>query len=60
MIILGEADFAWEFSKPVPVALEVKGLIITAFLDGKAVCSAIDADAPFPLKVLGATWRYNT
>jgi hypothetical protein len=46
-LILGEADFAWEFGKPVPLALEVKGPHITAFLDGKAVCSAVDAGAPF-------------
>jgi len=46
-IILGEADFAWEFGKPVPLALEVKGSHITAFADDKAVCSAVDADVPF-------------
>jgi ADP-ribosylglycohydrolase len=46
-IELGETDFAWEFGQPVPMALEVKGSRITAWVDGKLLCSAVDAGTPF-------------
>ncbi len=44
--VLGEVDLAWEFGKPMPVALEVNGPRITAFAGGKALFSVEDASAP--------------
>ncbi len=45
-VILGEADFKWEFGQAVEMALEVEGQCIRGYVDGTMLFSSVDNDNP--------------